>query len=48
MAIANGKVYLHLEGFSKTPVAGDYPFELWLVNEHGVASNRIQTSVYVQ
>jgi hypothetical protein len=48
MAVRDGKVYLKLASFTEIPRAGDYPFEIWLINEAGMASNRVKSSVYVQ
>lgn len=48
MAMRRGKVFLKLASFTQTPHSGEYPVEIWLINEHGAPSNRIQTSVYIQ
>jgi hypothetical protein len=48
MAIPNGWMSLRQVHFNRVPVVGDYPFEVWLVNESGQVSNRLSAKVYVQ
>ncbi|MNS58905.1 hypothetical protein D3C72_918420 [compost metagenome] len=48
MAIRQGKVHLHLDSLTRLPRAGEYPLEVWLINENGTPSNRVVTSVFIQ
>lgn len=48
MAISNGTVKLTMNPFIALPVAGEYPFQVWLINEKGEASNPVDQSILVQ
>lgn len=48
MAIRDGRMYFTQVQFQKVPVTGAYPFEFWVIDEHGRPSNRLASRVVVQ
>lgn len=48
IAIEGGAMVLRQIHFNRVPVAGDYPLEIWLIDEAGRESNHVFTRVTVQ
>ncbi len=48
LAIEGGAMVLRQVHFNRVPVAGDYPLEIWLINDIGQESNRVYGRVTVQ
>lgn len=48
LAIEGGAMVLRQVHFNRIPVAGDYPLEIWLINDVGQESNRVFGHVTVQ
>ena len=48
IAIEGGAMVLRQIHFNRIPVAGDYPLEIWLIDEAGRESNHVFTRVTVQ
>jgi hypothetical protein len=48
VAIQGGAMVLRQVHFNRIPVAGDYPLEIWLIDDLGQESNRVRSHVTVQ
>lgn len=48
MAISQGRMVLRELYFTETPIAGRYPYEVWLINDAGDKSNHIRGEFLVQ
>ena len=48
VAIVGGAMVLRRVHFDQVPVAGDYPFEIWLIDDAGLESNHVFSRVTVQ
>lgn len=48
LAIEGGAMVLRQVHFNRVPVAGEYPLEIWLINDEGDESNHVFSRVTVQ